>query len=556
MNRKTAPSWLFLPIVIASVFLLIPFAAMLLRVSWSNLPSLLTSQEALDALWLSIKTCLASTVACMILGVPLAIWLADAPDTWFPRAMRTLVTLPMVLPPVVAGLALLIAWGRTGVVGEYLDIMGIQIGFTTLAVIMAQTFVSMPFLITSLEGALRTRGFDYEEAAYGLGSSRTRTLFLVTLPLSAPAIVSSTALAFSRCLGEFGATITFAGSLQGVTRTMPLEIYLQRETDTDTAIALSLVLLAIAFLTVGGASALAKWWGAYVQHRNPAGRRGAAKDALEEQEEHRPCDNARHNDALPHEHQANPPHIRVCAAIEERGVDVDLSFEPASTTALIGPNGAGKSTIVSLIAGRLEADSGGVEFSRTASECATEGIDTPPDGNGEDSYRPRIVLLAQKPALFPHMTVLNNVLFGLKCQGVSGKKGIETAQARLEELGVGHLSQRYPQQLSGGQARRVALARALAIDPDVMLLDEPFAALDIEVAEQLRSILPHHVKGITTVLVTHDLADVKALDCDVVVMGHGHIRRRGYWKDIVTADNDPFVGTLAQKLVMSALFKD
>lgn len=530
MTHKASPAWLAAPIIIATVFLLIPFVAILMRVSWADLPALLTTDASLDALWLSLKTCLASTLLCLLFGVPLAIWLSEAPDTWFPRTLRTLITLPMVLPPVVAGLALLITWGRKGVVGGALHIMGIEIGFTTLAVIFAQTFVAMPFLITSLEGALRTRGFDYEQAAAGLGSSQTRTLFSITLPLSAPAIISSTALAFSRCLGEFGATITFAGSLQGITRTMPLEIYLQRETDTDLAIALSLALVAIALIVVGGTSALATWWTNHLHHRSTRRRHPRTDRATQ------PPTTTNHTPTR----QPHPPTIHVNAAIKQRNLDVDLTFDAASTTALIGPNGAGKSTIISLIANRLEPDTGGVTFTSNGQPLTTP---------------PRIVLLEQKPALFPHMSALDNVLFGLKCHGVPAATGRPIAQAHLDKLGVGHLSHRYPQQLSGGQARRVALARALAIDPDIILLDEPFAALDIEVAEQLRAILPDHISGITTVIVTHDLADIKALDCDMVVLSHGTVHDRGYWADIIQADDDSFVRSLARNFLMSTLYK-
>ena len=163
----------------------------------------------------------------------------------------------MMLPPVVAGLALLMTWGRNGMIGHSLSIMGIEIGFTTLAVIMAQSFVAMPFLVTSLEGAIRSRGYAYERAAAALGASKTRIFFQVSLPMMLPALVSGIAMSFSRALGEFGATITFAGSLQGVTRTMPLAIYLQRESKTEEALALAVVLIVLAILVMLAANALA-----------------------------------------------------------------------------------------------------------------------------------------------------------------------------------------------------------------------------------------------------------------------------------------------------------
>jgi len=160
------------------------------------------------------------------------------------------VLLPLVLPPVVGGIALLYTFGRRGLLGQQLDALGIQIAFSTTAVVLAQTFVALPFLVVSLEGAVRTAGRSYEAVAATLGARPSTVLWRVTLPLVAPGVAAGAVLAFARALGEFGATLTFAGSLQGVTRTLPLEIYLQRETDPDAAVALSLVLVVIAVVVV------------------------------------------------------------------------------------------------------------------------------------------------------------------------------------------------------------------------------------------------------------------------------------------------------------------
>ncbi|HOB04869.1 MAG TPA: ABC transporter permease [Propionibacteriaceae bacterium] len=244
------PGWIRLPAAVAVLFLLVPLVGVAVRVPWAQAPSLLATPEARDALWLSLVTCLAATGVSLVLGLPLAVALARSHGR-LAGAIRTLVTIPMVLPPVVAGLALLITFGRRGVVGATLSAWGIEVGFTTVAVVIAQVFVSMPFLITSVEGALRAAGGAYEEVAATLGASPMYTLRRVTLPLMLPAVASGAALAFARALGEFGATITFAGSLQGTTRTLPLEIYQVRELDTDSALALSLVLILVAALTVG-----------------------------------------------------------------------------------------------------------------------------------------------------------------------------------------------------------------------------------------------------------------------------------------------------------------
>ena len=245
MIRPALPRWLAVPAGFAVLFLAVPLVAMFGRVDWLRLPTLLTSPAALDALWLSLRTCLASTALCLILGLPLALVLARARGRWA-TAGRLLASLPMVLPPVVAGLALLVALGRRAWLGRSLSALGIDLAFTTAAVIVAQTFVAMPYLVVSVEGALRSAREEYEVVAATLGASPTTVLRRVILPLAAPAIASGTALAFARALGEFGATLTFAGSLQGTTQTLPLAIYLARESDTDTAIALSVVLLVIA----------------------------------------------------------------------------------------------------------------------------------------------------------------------------------------------------------------------------------------------------------------------------------------------------------------------
>jgi NifC-like ABC-type porter/molybdate ABC transporter, permease protein len=224
----------------------LPLAGLLSKIPWPGLWQLLTSESSLAALQLSILTASVSTALCIVLGTPMALLLARHGLRW----LRPLVLLPLVLPPVVGGLALLYTFGRMGLVGQYLEAAGVKIAFSTVAVILAQTFVSLPFLVMGLEGALRTAGDRYERVAATLGASPTRTLFTVTLPLVLPGLLSGAVLSFARALGEFGATLTFAGSLQGRTRTLPLEIYLQREADPDAAIALSLLLVVFAGLVM------------------------------------------------------------------------------------------------------------------------------------------------------------------------------------------------------------------------------------------------------------------------------------------------------------------
>ena len=243
------PAWTYAPAAAGALFVITPLAAILLRIDWSGFLSLVTSESSRAALMLSVKTSTASTAVCVLLGVPMALVLARAN---FPglAILRALVLLPLVLPPVVGGIALLYTFGRQGLIGQHLDVLGIRIAFSTTAVVLAQSFVSLPFLVVSLEGALRSAGTGYEQVAATLGATPTTALRTITAPLVLPGLLSGAVLAFARSLGEFGATLTFAGSLQGVTRTLPLEIYLQRETDADAAVALSLLLIVVAAVIV------------------------------------------------------------------------------------------------------------------------------------------------------------------------------------------------------------------------------------------------------------------------------------------------------------------
>ncbi|CCQ16816.1 Molybdate ABC transporter, permease protein [Rhodococcus sp. AW25M09] len=243
------PLWIFVPAAIGALVVVAPLAAMFTRIDWSNFFGLVTSESAVAALILSLKTATASTALCVLLGVPMAIVLSRSEIRGL-GVLRSLVVLPLVLPPVVGGIALLYTFGRQGLLGEHLEALGIRIAFTTAAVVLAQVFVSLPFLVVSVEGALRTAGSRYDVVAATLGATPTTVLRRVTIPLILPGLVSGTVLAFARALGEFGATLTFAGSLEGVTRTLPLEIYLQRETDPDAAVALSLLLILVAALVV------------------------------------------------------------------------------------------------------------------------------------------------------------------------------------------------------------------------------------------------------------------------------------------------------------------
>jgi molybdate transport system permease protein len=251
MNRsrdtslRRPPAILFVPVVLGFLFLLLPLVGLLVRAPWTQMRHELSGQDALLALRLSLWTATLSTVVCVIFGVPVSFLLARSR---FPgqRLVRALVTLPLVLPPVVGGVALFTAFGRTGIVGEWMyKWWGYSIPFSTTAVVLAESFVAMPFLIIAVEGALRGADTRYEEAAATLGASRWTAFRRITLPLVMPGIGAGMVLCFARALGEFGATVTFAGNFPGTTQTMPLLINQALQDDPYTAITLSLVLVVV-----------------------------------------------------------------------------------------------------------------------------------------------------------------------------------------------------------------------------------------------------------------------------------------------------------------------
>ncbi|AXB43749.1 molybdate ABC transporter permease subunit [Amycolatopsis albispora] len=248
--RGRLPLILLVPALLSLAFLVVPLAGLIIRAPWSTLPSQLLSPEVGEALRLSLVCASLATVICLVLGVPLA-WVLARGELRGRGVLRALVTVPLVLPPVVGGVALLLVLGRRGPIGQYLDSwFGISLPFTTAGVVIAEAFVAMPFLVISVEGALRATDPRYEEAAATLGASRWLTFRRVTLPSIAPGIVAGTVLCWARALGEFGATITFAGNFPGETTTMPLAVYLALEADPDAAIVLSMVLLIVSVVVL------------------------------------------------------------------------------------------------------------------------------------------------------------------------------------------------------------------------------------------------------------------------------------------------------------------
>ncbi|WP_410050703.1 ABC transporter permease subunit, partial [Actinomyces sp. MRS3W] len=404
--------------------MLLPFVGLGSRVAWSQLPALLASEPARLALGLSLRTCVLATVISVALGVPLAIVLAhDWPGV---RIGRVLAVLPMTMPPVVAGTALLATLGKRGLLGSALRGAGMQVSFTTAAVVIAQVFVSMPYLVVTLEAALRSRDTRSETIARTLSAGPGTVLRRITLPLAAPALARGTALALGRSLGEFGATIAFAGSKEGVTRTMPLAIYLERENDPATSLALAVVLIGLSFLVVGATSvrwdAVGRLWRTNRALPSPAAE-STQPAALAPEDPGAPAPGApgRALSRSPHRPCSGAP-LELRFTSQSRGVSVELEVAAGRTLALIGPNGSGKSTVCEVAAGLLDAAGGQV---RVGDDLV----------DGERVFvaagRRGVALLSQAPGVFTHMSVVDNVAFGPRCRGMSRAASRERARAEL-----------------------------------------------------------------------------------------------------------------------------
>lgn len=533
MRRPTDNSLSSLPLsvrvlgIIAALAIVTPLVGVGLRVPWGQIPTLLGGESAQIALWLSLRTALISTLVSLVLGVPLALALARQ---WPGVGLaRIVVVLPMTMPPVVAGIALLATFGRRGWLGPSLQEAGISIAFSTTAVVLAQVFVSMPFLVVTLEAALRSRDRQAERMARTLGAGSLTVLVRITLPLVAPALARGTALALGRALGEFGATLTFAGSLEGTTRTMPLAIYLERESDADTAMALAVVLVVTSALVVGLTALPGDW---IYRLRTWAERQLFKK-----------IDEAGAVNTKPSQLAAPTTpgsKIELVAKLPERSIDnARLEVSPGQFLTLIGPNGCGKSTLCLMIAGLLRTQGYLKIADKTLDEPGWRGTFVSP------GKRP-VALLAQNPGIFTHMSVLDNVAFGPRCQGQGRRRARQRAWQELHAVGASHLAYRQGGELSGGQAARVALARALATSPQVLVLDEPMAALDVQARSQLRAQLRERTRAraITVVMVSHDLVDIASLSDAVAVMDAGQLISQGPTAEVLSTPSTEFVASL------------
>ncbi|MFJ5195108.1 ABC transporter permease [Streptomyces sp. NPDC088394] len=513
------PVALAIPALLAVAFLLIPLIGILARTSWADLGTHLTSPGVTQALRLSLLVSFWALGLSLLLGVPLA-WLLARTDFPGKAFVRSLVLLPMVLPPTVGGVALLLGFGRRGLLGPWLEnTFGITLPFHTSGAVVAATFVAMPFLVISLEGALAGLRPAYEETAASLGASPVRVFFTVTLPMVAPGLAAGAALTWARALGEFGATITFAGNLPGTTQTLPLQVYLLLQDSPEAATSVSLLLLAIAMavlITLRG-----RWTG------TPRDRAREARPPAD--------DTAVPDTALRADRETPPaPQERRSLHAEVTGFDrLTLEAAPGTTIAVVGPNGAGKTTLLRALLGLTPRARARLRLGDT------DVTELPP-------HRRQVAWVPQDGALFPHLSALTNTAYGLRAHGVPRAEARREAQQWLDRLGVGHLAHRRPAQLSGGQAQRVALARALAARPWLLLLDEPLAALDQTTRAHVRHTLRTHLAGFGGVclIVTHDPVEAVSLADRVLVLDEGRTLQDAPPAEVTRNPRSPWVARM------------
>lgn len=484
--------------LIASAYIILPLVVMAGTVPWSRMGEMLTRSDSVHALVLSAQTSILALVVILLAGTPLAFLLSRS---WRGvDLLRGLVTLPVAMPPVVAGMALLVTFSPRGFIGKYMEVAGISVAFTTTAVVLAQVFVAMPFYVGGLEAALRALPAGYSLTAAGLGARPWRIFFRVTLPLVSLSLVHAASLAFARCLGEFGATLTFAGSMEGITRTLPLDIYLQREVDQDAALVLGIVLLAMALLAVliSGLCAQPRLSARAATRTEAIATQMPTQAELIKSVNSFAALRTKLWEAAPAKLavRGTRKEITVEAYVPERSRRITANLAPGIHT-VMGSNGVGKSTFAQVLAGWLRYEG------KVA--CGDDVFTTEPP------YRRSILLADQRGYLFEHMSALGNVMFA--AGGLPRHERTELAMAALALVGMEDLVKVRVRNMSGGQRGKVALARALMRPCSLLILDEPLAAMDPGARKAAVALLVEFAQatGQSMMMITHSADEARAM---------------------------------------------
>ena len=464
----------------------------------------MTLPADLSPLYISLATTCAATIATFFLGLFAALLMYRMQGSL--RAwIDGILTLPLVLPPTVVGFFLLLLLGRRSLIGHALGELGYAIVFSWPATVIAATVVAFPLMYRTTLGAFEQVNPTLLDAARTLGASERSVFRRVLLPLAAPGVLAGTVLAFARALGEFGATLMLAGNIPGRTQTMPMAIFSAVE-DGDMRLALLwvglIVVISLAIIR------LLNWES---RTRKPRRRRVNPGLAVSGPE----------TVALPKSNGLAGAALEMSAEkqLENFGLKVEFLADKG-TVGLLGASGAGKSMTLRMIAGIVTPDGGRIVLNGRVLFDRTTGENVP-------AAQRKVGVVFQDYALFPHLTVAENVGFGLS--RLARAERVMRVQSQLQRMQIAELADRYPSEISGGQRQRTAIARCLAIEPDALLFDEPFAALDPhlrrQMEEQLRETLAEY--GGAVVFVTHDMEEAFRFCTDLLVLDGGRVITRG-----------------------------
>lgn len=456
-------------------------------------------------LLISLATTVCATLVTFCLGL-LAAWaLYDSLSKLRPW-IDGILTLPLVLPPTVVGFLLLLAFGRQSPIGRALAHIGVTIVFSWPATVLAATVIAFPLMYRTALGALEQVNPTLLQAARTLGASEWRVFRIVLLPLAAPGVIAGTVLAFARALGEFGATLMLAGNIPGRTQTMPIAIFSATESGDMRAAMLWVALIVVLSLAI---IRLLN----YERKSRPApfAENGSAMTSAPAVSV---CANCGGNGGL-------PPRLEVAVERRLENFTLQVSLEAAKgAVGLLGPSGSGKSMTLRMIAGVTTPDRGRIVLNgRVLFDSATR--------QNIPAARRRSGVVFQDYALFPHLTVAENVGFGLNALPPAERHA--RVERQLASLRISDLANRYPKELSGGQRQRVAIARCMAMEPDALLLDEPFAALDPHLRRQTEEHLRETLSAFNGVVifVTHDMEEAFRFCTDLLVLSSGKVIAHG-----------------------------
>ncbi|MGG6296385.1 molybdate ABC transporter permease subunit [Leptolyngbya sp. AN02str] len=454
-------------------------------------------------LWISLKVAAIAVAITFFLGIAAARWMLDYRGK-FKSLIEGIFIAPLVLPPTVLGFLLLLVFGKNGPIGKILFSLGINVVFTWYAAVITGAIVAFPLMYKTTIGAFEQIDANLQRAARTLGASETTVFWRITFPLALPGILAGTTLAFTRALGEFGATLMLAGNIPGQTQTIPMAIYFAVEGgDRHKAWFWSLIILVVSLSAIAGVN-----YGYDIQRQKKWKKKGRYRERIL---------SSMHYTLPSADSQAiAPAHLIVQIQKQLPGFDLNISFTvDDQPLGLLGASGAGKSLILRCIAGIETPDAGRIILNGRVLFDSDKGINLP-------SRDRRIGFLFQNYALFPHLTVAQNIAFGLP-KGTPKAQARQQIEAQLAMVQLQGLEHRYPHQLSGGQQQRVALARALTSQPEVLLLDEPFSALDTHLRSQMEQQMSASLLTYSGVslFVTHNLEEAFRVCTNLLVLEQG-----------------------------------